>query len=522
MKKAFLLITIQFCFEFVNAQSQAGILDSSFGTNGVVAAFPQGGDGSIVIQPDGKIVVGGTTYDGPDFSVVRYNSAGSVDYGFGANGIATAEIGLGYNSARDLALQPDGKILFAGSCVDFNGKWSFALIRFNSNGTLDNSFSGDGKLITSFNDFSYADYGEAVAVQPDGKIIEVGLAQDNSANQGFGIVRFNVDGSLDNTFGNGGKLVIPIGNAYPEATAVIVQPDLKILVGGYSWSNNQIPSSFALMRLNSDGTLDLGFGTSGKDTAYFGGAGSSGDLFESSTGKSIALQTDGKIVMTGSQFLGYNTWTSLPLVRYNADGALDNTFGNGGKVVIANDSFGYGASDIALQQDGKILVGGSGSLGHYMLVRFNTNGKLDSLFGDNGEIFITIDEVNSFAESIALQQDGKILLAGGDKFIVARFLSGLNVGILNIKLSDAPILIYPNPIKSNATLEYTLTENENLTVSLIDLQGRQLQTFIINQDRTTGEHKEELCFDDALPAGNYVLQISNGVHQQSIKIILAR
>ncbi|MCY7408649.1 MAG: T9SS type A sorting domain-containing protein [Chitinophagales bacterium] len=113
-------------------------------------------------------------------------------------------------------------------------------------------------------------------------------------------------------------------------------------------------------------------------------------------------------------------------------------------------------------------------------------------------------------------------MAGGIGFIVARFLSGLNVGILNIKLSDAPILIYPNPIKSNATLEYTLTENENLTVSLIDLQGRQLQTFIINQDRTTGEHKEELCFDDALPAGNYVLQISNGVHQQSIKIILGK
>ncbi|MCY7409323.1 MAG: hypothetical protein LH473_03550, partial [Chitinophagales bacterium] len=283
MKKAFLLITIQFCFEFVNAQSQAGILDSSFGTNGVVAAFPQGGDGSIVIQPDGKIVVGGTTYDGPDFSVVRYNSAGSVDYGFGANGIATAEIGLGYNSARDLALQPDGKILFAGSCVDFNGKWSFALIRFNSNGSLDNSFSGDGKLITSFNDFSYADYGQAVAVQPDGKIIEVGMSNDNSAVRGFGIVRFNADGSPDMTFGNGGKLVIPIGNAYPAATAVIVQPDLKILVCGYSSSNFQ--SSFALMRLNSNGTLDNSFGAGGKDTAYFGGAGSNGegDLYENST-----------------------------------------------------------------------------------------------------------------------------------------------------------------------------------------------------------------------------------------------
>ncbi|MCY7411192.1 MAG: hypothetical protein LH473_13040 [Chitinophagales bacterium] len=403
---------------------------------------------------------------------------------------------MGYNNGRDLALQADGKILYAGSCVDFNGKLSFALLRFNSNGSLDNSFSGDGKLITPFNDFSYADYGVAIAVQPDGKIIEVGLALDNSANQGFGIVRFNTDGSLDNTFGNGGKLVIPIGNAYPEATAVIVQPDLKILVGGYSWGPGEAPSSFALMRLNSDGTLDNSFGAGGKDTAYFGGAGSSGegDLYENSTGESIALQTDGKIVMTGFQILGYNTWASLPLVRYNADGSYDNTFGNGGKVVIANDSFGYGVEHVALQQDGKILVCGHNGYGKggYMLVRFNPDGKLDSLFGDNGEISMTIDEVNSFAESIALQQDGKILLAGGKGFIVARFLSGLNVGILNIKVSDAPILIYPNPIKSFATLEYILTENENLTITLIDLQGRQVHTFITNHNRTAGVHKEEL------------------------------
>ncbi|MCY7408648.1 MAG: hypothetical protein LH473_00100, partial [Chitinophagales bacterium] len=102
----------------------------------------------------------------------------------------------------------------------------------------------------------------------------------------------------------------------------------------------------------------------GKDTAYFGGAGSNGegDLYEESTGKSIALQTDGKIVMTGTQFLGYNTWTSLPLVRYNPDGSLDSTFGNNGKVVIANDSFGYIVEKVALQQDGKILVCGHGGM----------------------------------------------------------------------------------------------------------------------------------------------------------------
>lgn len=463
------------------------------------------------------------------------NANGNLDTLFGTNGICAVVLGLGSNAQKGLALQTDGKILLSGLCLDFTLKGSFGLARFKINGTLDSAFGTNGTIITAFNTIHYADYGYDVVIQQDGKIIEIGMASNNAAVQGFGLVRFNTNGSLDNTFGLEGKVVTPIGNSDPFGTCVALQPDGKIIVGGFSWSSSvgNAPCPFCVARYNSDGSLDSDFGIGGKVTTYFGAGGSSGTSYDCDEGLAIALQSDGKILMTGRSYLGSDSTTSIPIARYNVDGSLDANFGVNGKVRTLNENYNFDPYDIALLQDGKIIVVGGIRHGYYpdtiFVALYNQSGVLDSTFGNNGIVITSNDNANvktdGTASGTAIQADGKILVAARLSSIggaALRYISGLNVGILNISVSDAPTLIYPNPIRSNATLEYTLTENENLTITLIDLQGKQVQTFITNQNRNAGEHTEELYFDDTLPAGNYVLQISNGVHQQSIKIIIEK
>lgn len=435
-------------------------------------------------------------------------------------------MGSGYDGGAAVKVQPDGKILLAGGYVDNYGISVFALARVNSDGTSDFSFNTNGKVFISLNNSGYISYFGDIALQSDGKIVLVGMSRNDSNIQGFGVARLNSDGSLDNSFSGDGKVITPIGYPYPGASCVAIQPDGKILVGGES-SENFSPATFALIRYLPDGNLDPSFSLDGKVTTAFGNL----DPYDIDEALDIVVQPDGKILMTGYSYSQENAYCIIPIVRYNVDGSLDNSFGTSGKSFTVITGYpGVRATSINLQEDNKIVVAGYCDDNDHQICfvsRFLTNGSLDSTFGTNGILLDAVDTTNGTLNYIfgsKIDQQGKIVTAGYtyQGMTVVRYLSGFNVGILNIRVSDAPILIYPNPIKSNATLEYSLTENEKITVSLIDLQGKQVQTFIVNQDRTAGEHKEELYFDDALPAGNYVLQISNGVHQQRIKIILAK
>lgn len=513
---------------------QAGILDSSFGANGVALGFDSGSGFSVIIQEDEKIVVGGSTEDGigmPIFSIVRFLKNGVLDAGFENDGKAQVQIGLHSYWAYDIAIQGDGKIVAVGTCLESNGqKTSAALVRLDSNGVLDGTFDSDGKVIISFNNIGYSDFGYAVTVQSDGKIILAGSGRSDSNVQGFAVARLNSDGTLDGTFGNSGKILTSVGNPYPWAQCIEVQPDGKILVGGYSESLSSAPSCFSLVRYNTNGTLDNSFGVNGKVTTYFGGGGSSGDDYDDDQARAMALQPDGKIIMTGHSYLGFNTWNSAPLARYNSDGTLDNTFGDGGKVNVVYDNFGCSAKAIVIQEDGKIVIAGSvnynsgGSDNDFMLSRYKTDGALDSSFGINGLVITSLDSLQDNLRSIALQDDGKIVVSGesGFGFTVARYISGLNVGTLDLSLSNPSMFIYPNPIQLQATLQYTLINEECLNIYLYNLHGQKIQTFLDNESKSQGEHNEQLNFDESLPSGNYILSISNSIHSQSIKIIIAK
>jgi len=388
-----------------------GSLDSSFCSGGRVTTaigFSDYGQ-SVAIQSDGKIVLAGYIWNGSNygFALVRYNSSGSLDSSFGSGGKVTSAIGSSNDCCMSVAIQSNGKIAVAG--YTYNGSnWDFALVRYNSNGSLDTSFGSGGKVTTDFG--STHDYGNSVAIQSDGKIV-VGGYTNNGSFGGFALVRYNSDGSLDTSFGSAGKVTGPSG----YGSSVAIEPDGKIVLGGYAWNGD----GFALVRYNSSGSLDASFGSDGEVTTAIG---SSDD-----EGNSVAVQSDGKIVVAGYTYNGSNY--DFALVRYNSNGSLDSSFGSGGKVTSAiGSSDDYGRS-MALQSDGKIVVAGytyNGSNSYdFALARYSSNGWLDTSFGTGGKVTTDFGSTYDYGNSVAIQSDGTIVVGGlaGGSFAVARYIA---------------------------------------------------------------------------------------------------
>lgn len=270
-----------------------GTLDTMFGTGGVLSTRIGLGDNygySVALQPNGKIVVAGHTYNGKDFdiAVVRYHLNGTLDTTFGRGGIATTAIGSADDEAYSIVVQPDGKIVVAGSSRNATNVYNFAVVRYSIDGSLDTAFGLNGKLTTAIVPHN-AELGNnqatGVTLQPDGKIIVVGYT-----DAGFAIARYTLAGVLDTTFGVGGIATTDIGIGKDEARGVVLQADGKIVVIGKSIRLNT-GMDVAVVRYNADGTLDATFGAGGKITTDFS---ASYDV-----GNSIALQPDGRAVVAG-------------------------------------------------------------------------------------------------------------------------------------------------------------------------------------------------------------------------------
>ena len=387
-----------------------GDLDTTFGTGGkVTTAIGNSSDNgrSVVIQPDGKIIVAGYSYNsGYDFALVRYNTNGSLDTSFSGTGKVTTAIGTGDDFGKSVAMQPDGKIIVVGySRIGSN--YDFEVARYHSNGGLDTSFNVTGKVIT---DIGISTEGPlSVAIQPDGKIIVAGYS-----NHSIALVRYHANGSLDTSFNGTGKVTTAGAGGL-----VAIQPDGKIIVAGaFSNGNN---SDFALLRYNTNGSLDTSFNGTGMVTTAIGSG------TDAST--SVALQSDGKIVVAGWSSNGSNE--DFALVRYTGSGALDSSFGSGGKVTTpigANDDRGY---SVTVQSDGKIAVAGysfNGSNYDFALVRYTAGGALDPSFGSGGRVTTAIGNSTDFCYSVAIQLDGRIIVAGvswngsNDDFALVRYL----------------------------------------------------------------------------------------------------
>lgn len=348
-----------------------------------------------------------------NFSV--YAQSGFLDNTFGIGGKVITDLGSSDDVGYSLAIQGDGKIVVGGSSGIYPNI-AFVLVRYNSDGTLDNSFDSDGRVTTNFDGFY--DQCRSIAIQNDGKIIVAGLTMiGNFFEYDFAIARYNSDGTLDNTFGSGGKVITAIGNGNDVGLSVALQSDGKIVLTGYSFIGNN--DDIAVVRYNSDGNLDNTFSYDGKVTTSIGDPNVYGENVYNYP-NSVSIQNDGKIVVAGyNENGGYSDEgddcnADFALVRYESNGDLDNTFGSGGIVITEFGSYYEKANSIVIQIDGKIVVAGmsyNGTAYDFALLRYNNDGTLDSTFNSDGKVATNIGS-SSKGYSVALQNDGKIVVAG--------------------------------------------------------------------------------------------------------------
>jgi uncharacterized delta-60 repeat protein len=346
---------------------------------------------------------------------------GALDLSFGTEGTVVASI-PGAFSAVDMALQADGKILLASGVNDPTNIGKFAVIRLNPDGSPDETF-GIGGLSKIVFDQIAREVAYTIVVQADGKIVIAGVVEFGSPIWDIGVARLNPDGSLDTTFGSGGKFKVPIsGENYPSDIAV--QPDGRIVIAGRS--RVQPNWDGTLVRLTANGSLDSSFNGTGILIVPIS-SNASFDVFNK-----VIVQANGRITVAGETSGGISQDTAV--LRYNVNGTPDTTFGSGGRVVVSAADQNDRAAALTIQPDGRLLVGGAGTNGSAdfaTLVRLNSNGSLDTTFGNAGKITLdTPPNRLSIFKEVMLQADGRILAVGADldaitrgDFMVARFSS---------------------------------------------------------------------------------------------------
>jgi uncharacterized delta-60 repeat protein len=496
-----------------------GTIDSSYGSQGLVITNFGGACNinSIALQTDNKVVAAGTFNNGSttDFAIARYLKNGALDTTFNENGEVTSNFGNSDN-AISVAIDTTGKIIVGGYYTDPSDNSHFEIARYTANGSLDPSFNGSGVTGTTFG--SNREYLSAIALQSNGEIIAGGNvfgAQSSYSELAF--ARFNVDGSIDNSFGTSGQTLDPMGsNDYDYLYFLTIAPNGQIFSGGYTLSNNL--GSFSLVILNPSGSLDSSFAADGNLLFYYPG---------NDIGYLTAMvQNNGKIVVTGT-----TSEPSIPnfLARFNSDGSSDHTYGNNGlattngygavmqtdqKVVESNynivDSTGainvvmsrynsdgspdltYGTNGVvqdfpgvlaynatAIQPDNKVVVAGyvTNNFGESLaLIRYNTDGTPDATFGTGGATIPNFQFFN-YPQTIAIGSDGKIIVSE-----VANNASGQTVAILARFTSNGSI-------DSSFGLDGQLTLSPGIFAipGFIALQadGKILLNYVVSYDYNT-------------------------------------
>jgi uncharacterized delta-60 repeat protein len=362
-----------------------GRLDRSFGVGGkALTSFGSRDDAgarAVALQADGKVVLAGSMQPSKGlggFALARYTDRGRLDPSFGQNGKVVTRFGSRRNvsEATALAIQPNGKPVAVGDCSETSifAHVRFALARYTSQGRLDPSFGQGGKVLTSFGPRSDA-HAAGLLIQRDGKLVVAGedFSDTRPGHEYFAVAlaRYNADGSLDPSFGTGGRVVTKIGEFGAGADAAVLQADGKIVV------NAAGDAGRVLVRYTVNGKLDRSFGVGGKAVV-------------SKTGSTLSLQRDGKFVVAGSVIGRISR--EFAVHRYKPNGGLDSSFGRGGKVFT---DFGAGAeaNAVAVQANGKIVAAGTRYRHAYQrggndfaIVRYTSGGRLDGSFGSGGRV----------------------------------------------------------------------------------------------------------------------------------------
>ena len=507
----YLLLTGMICVH-INCQ-----IDPDFGTGGKLITQPgysasYGTD--IKIQTDGKILLAGNGMlgDSSDFLLIRYNTDGSFDTTFGNHGITVTDFSGALDQAKAIAIQTNSKIVVAG-----NSRHSYLMARFDPDGSLDDTFGENGKVITGIEGTNTYNCG-SLEMYPDGSFLLAG-----SAGYSGVVIKYKSNGGIDSTFGQDGVLPLDFGNTGDEYldVSLAIQPDNKFVVAALSYVESY---DFTVLRFTGEGKADSSFGTYGKAWT---------DISNLSDDRpnSIIVQPDGKIVVAGwaAVYNGECYGWDFGLARFNSDGTPDRTFGQNGTVATDFGEFWDDRPEaISLLEDGKLLVGGYRYYleeSDFALTRYNADGSTDERFGTNGLMLTDFDNSWDCGLALTIQQDDKILLAGetGNNIGIVRYIPG-DDKYTSVEDKKEVLFtgIYPNPLFNDAKLIYTLSSSCRVSIGLYDLSGKELQVFLRNVNRCAGKNQESIELNSSFPPGMYLLKITSGSECVNMKILKTR
>lgn len=442
--------------------SQAGAPLTSFGSGGSANTVVGSGSTTVdmAIQSDAKIIVAGyaTVGGNSDFALARYKTDGTLDLTFNGTGKLSTAIGTASDYLNAITIQNDGKILAVGYCV-VGSFYNIGVARYLPDGTLDAGFSGDGKLTFAFG-ASASTVGMDVAVQSDGKIVVVG-----SYNNDIVVLRYNADGTPDASFDLDGIVSTSFSPYPPQVTSVLLQSDGKILVGGSS--QNQ----FALVRYNTDGSLDTSFDGDGKLTTTINASGSS-------RVNSLAIQNDGSIIAAGRysyyDFMTDMNANNVAIAKYSSSGVLQTSFDGDGKLTFAINTSSFTIMDeaksVAVQSDGKILVTGTG----FSAVRLNAAGSFDNTFDGDGKV---------------TGADGVAVKLWSNRVYIANLSGGLGLRAFQNDFTVLPVrLVAFNAVRKEKAIELTWhTAAEGATKAFqIERSSNGLQFTAVGEVKAAG------------------------------------
>jgi uncharacterized delta-60 repeat protein len=510
----------------------AQVLDPSFANGGKFTAHLGDENYSVIrdakFLPDGKILVCGEKQVGFLYKsvVARYLPDGSPDQEFGTNGMTIFNIGSGNGGAASLLLLPGGKFLVGGeNTIDYWGGEDLIdsiLIRCNENGSLDSAFGVNGMVTTDASGASLADAVYSLAIDGDGKILATGYSAHNGANSNVGYyedfmaMRYNSDGTLDETFASGGIFRQNIGqNSGAQSGSVdyayrsICQPDGKVLICGISDATSPIEDyNMAIMRLNHDGTPDSAFGQQGIVIW---------DTGDSETFASIHLLADGNMLVVGSSVTSGSGHAKI--VKLQSNGSPDVSFGVSG--VAESDFDSQGSQGILvnsfLMPDGKILATGF-KVGDLDLddvaMRFNPDGTLDETFGAGGRVALDFMAGSDKAVALDVDADGNFIIAGGSANGSSEYFDWSMAKFLNqpLRLPQTEKMLFkawPNPFadKINIDAAAFLT-----SARLTDAAGRTIGKWKLYGDSPT-------LSVESVPSGIYFLTVTGDGQQQTVKLV---
>lgn len=439
--------------------SQDGTLDNSFGTNGVARfAVPGMLDiwNAIALQADGKIVTCGTYNNAgnKDIVVARLNANGTIDNTFGTAGKVTTAITTGDDLAFGIAVQTDGKIVVAGEGNNGSNK-DVIIVKYNTDGSLDNTFDGDGKVITNL---GAEEAIRAMTLQTDGKIVVAG-GSSLPGQYDPTILRYNTNGSLDNTFNSTGFIIIP-GTASNEfVLGITMQPDGKIVAAGFE--SLGVNAHGELIRLNTNGTPDNSFGTNG----FVNIAPLNYTIFYN-----LTILSSGKIAVAGAATNSPGS-TNIIVGRFNANGTIDNSFNGTGY----NTAFpGNGAYGLGIREEvnGKLIASGgalfNGTTDYdYLLARFTTNGNFDNTFDGDGILTIPITTGIDAGYAAIIQPNGQVLVSGN-----VRNGSDYDFGVIRVNSDvDAGLNYSGKAISLDGVDDYVSLGNLNFASADYTIEG---------------------------------------------------